>query len=308
MDMRSRGEAREAAAAITAGEMEERRAGYLAARRKEEAKNLAGEAEDVSLSESLRRARRVVLGQRVGGAESVVAQLGGVEETPATEEVGEFAKRFKALMKQRETEKENEEEERKREDDHDDHDQGVKSVDGGNAVDDTNEHMGGDGEDAMSDVSDPTKQTGSIDHNDSDLMEEDIYEEKELGKGLSGVLELLRSQKSDGVEEEAYGRRNDRVVRDDDNKGTCDAIVLSRWVRSRVPRQEWTSPVDEGGLPPVLLPVPRKEPRKEKPGQEEPELPQIHGCQRCALTCLLETRMIVRGMVRLAWMNWNCMK
>lgn len=308
MDMRSRGEAREAAAAITAGEMEERRAGYLAARRKEEAKNLAGEAEDVSLSESLRRARRVVLGQRVGGAESVVAQLGGVEETPATEEVGEFAKRFKALMKQRATEKENEEEERKREDDHDDHDQGVKSVDGGNAVDDTNEHMGGDGEDAMSDVSGPTKQTGSIDHNDSDLMEEDIYEEKELGKGLSGVLELLRSQKSDGVEEEAYGRRNDRVVRDDDNKGTCDAIVLSRWVRSRVPRQEWASPVDEGGLPPVLLPVPRKEPRKEKPGQEEPELPQIHGCQRCALTCLLETRMIVRGMVRLAWMDWNCMK
>jgi len=212
------------------------------------------------------------------------------------------------LMKQRATEKENEEEERKREDDHDDHDQGVKSVDGGNAVDDTNEHMGGDGEDAMSDVSDPTKQTGSIDHNDSDLMEEDIYEEKELGKGLSGVLELLRSQKSDGVEEEAYGRRNDRVVRDDDNKGTCDAIVLSRWVRSRVPRQEWASPVDEGGLPPVLLPVPRKEPRKEKPGQEEPELPQIHGCQRCALTCLLETRMIVRGMVRLAWMDWNCMK
>ena len=77
MDMRSRGEAREAAAAITAGEMEERRAGYLAARRKEEAKNLAGEAEDVSLSESLRRARRVVLGQRVGGGRVGGGPTGG---------------------------------------------------------------------------------------------------------------------------------------------------------------------------------------------------------------------------------------
>ena len=304
--MRSRGEAQKASAMATAGEMEERRAGYLAAREKEAAKNLAGEAEDVSLSESLRRARRLVLGQRVGGSESVVAQLGGVEETKPTEEVGEFAKRFKALMKQRAAERAGDDH------DHDDHhDEVVNDVESVGNVDDTNEHEDGDGDDhdAIHTSSKSVEQTDSLDHNehnDSDVMEEDLYEEKELGKGLSGVLELLRSQKSDGVEEEAYGRRNDRVVRDDDNKGTCDEIMLCRWFRSRVPRQEWTSPVDEGGFPSVLLPVPRKEPWKEEPRQEEFELPQIHGCQRCSLSCLLEKRSGMESLQRVRFRRWRC--
>lgn len=53
--------------------------------------------------------------------------------------------------------------------------------------------------------------------------EEDLYEQPDLGKGLSGVLNLLRSQKSEDLEEEAYGRRNDRVIRDNESK---DGFVL----------------------------------------------------------------------------------
>ena len=49
--------------------------------------------------------------------------------------------------------------------------------------------------------------------------EEDLYVQPDLGKGLSGVLNLLRSQKSEDIEEEAYGRRNDRVIRDNESKG-----------------------------------------------------------------------------------------
>lgn len=286
--MRSRGEAQEAAKKLTAGEAAERRAGYLAAQRKEAAKNLAGEAEDVSLSESLRRARRLVLGQRVGGAEAVVAQVGGVEETPATEEVGEFAKRFKALMRQRAAEKEGD-----RDDDHDrgDGEKGAGRVEEGNRDEEEDEYggVGGDDHDGMETTSVPAKGEDSVEEtrDDNEAMEEDLYEEKELGKGLSGVLELLRSQKSDGVEEEAYGRRNDRVVRDDDNKGRCEGSVRCRWIRVGVSRQEWASAVDEGGLPPVLVPVPRKEPRKEESGQEESELSQVDGCEGCSFVCLL---------------------
>ena len=49
--------------------------------------------------------------------------------------------------------------------------------------------------------------------------EGDLDGQPEVGTGLSGVLNLLRSQKSEDIEEEAYGRRNDRVIRDNESKG-----------------------------------------------------------------------------------------
>lgn len=52
--------------------------------------------------------------------------------------------------------------------------------------------------------------------------EDDVMgEEQNISVGLGGILSMLQSQKSEDLDEESYGRRTDRVIRDDDNKGGC---------------------------------------------------------------------------------------
>ena len=52
--------------------------------------------------------------------------------------------------------------------------------------------------------------------------EDDVMgEEHNISVGLGGILSMLQSQKSEDLDEESYGRRTDRVIRDDDNKGGC---------------------------------------------------------------------------------------
>ena len=68
-------------------------------------------------------------------------------------------------------------------------------------------------------MSPPEKEEEEEEEGMKEEEEEDLYVQPDLGKGLSGVLNLLRSQKSEDIEEEAYGRRNDRVIRDNESKG-----------------------------------------------------------------------------------------
>ena len=62
-------------------------------------------------------------------------------------------------------------------------------------------------------------------------MEEEKEEEKEeeegqnISVGLGGILSMLRSQNAQDLEEEAYGRRTDRVIRDEANDGGSENLV-----------------------------------------------------------------------------------
>lgn len=105
------------------------------------------------------------------------------------EEVSEFTKRFKALMKEKQKETTNQ------------------------AVSASSLDVESEEEKEEKEEEDEIKEEEAMNE------EEDLYEQPDLGKGLSGVLNLLRSQKSEDLEEEAYGRRNDRVIRDNESKG-----------------------------------------------------------------------------------------
>lgn len=49
--------------------------------------------------------------------------------------------------------------------------------------------------------------------------EEEENDDQNISVGLGGILSMLRSQNANDLEEEAYGRRTDRMIRDDANDG-----------------------------------------------------------------------------------------
>lgn len=66
---------------------------------------------------------------------------------------------------------------------------------------------------------------------EEEMEEEKEEEEKEeeegqnISVGLGGILSMLRSQNAQDLEEEAYGRRTDRVIRDEANDGGSENLV-----------------------------------------------------------------------------------
>ena len=59
-------------------------------------------------------------------------------------------------------------------------------------------------------------------------VKEEEKEEEEgqnISVGLGGILSMLRSQNAQDLEEEAYGRRTDRVIRDEANDGGSENLV-----------------------------------------------------------------------------------
>lgn len=66
---------------------------------------------------------------------------------------------------------------------------------------------------------------------EEEMEEEKEEEEKEeeegqnISVGLGGILSMLRSQNAQDLEEEAYGRRTDRVIRDEANDGGSENMA-----------------------------------------------------------------------------------
>ena len=165
--------------------------------------SLEGLHDDASLWESLARARRVVLGQRHNTSEALAERLAKEREEEKMEgddldEVNEFCKRFKQITTEREKETK-----------HEDLSQFtlVKQTP-------TEEKKAEEKEEEKTEEKKKEEEE-----------EEELFEQPVIGKGLGDALKYLRSQRVEDVEEEAYGRRTDEVIKTMDTDGTASVIV-----------------------------------------------------------------------------------
>ena len=74
----------------------------------------------------------------------------------------------------------------------------------------------------------PVKEEEKKEEMEEEEEEEEEKEEEEgqnISVGLGGILSMLRSQNAQDLEEEAYGRRTDRVIRDEANDGGSENLV-----------------------------------------------------------------------------------
>ena len=58
-----------------------------------------------------------------------------------------------------------------------------------------------------------------VEEEEEQKEEEEEKDDQNISVGLGGILSMLRSQNANDMEEEAYGRRTDRMIRDDANDG-----------------------------------------------------------------------------------------
>ena len=247
---------------IDAEEAAERQLGFAKARAKEEVKNreLRGESrgeepvEDGVLSDWLLRARRVVLGKRRNSPEEMAKRIALERESEKVEtgkeesdvdRVNEFCKRFKSVMAEqerekqiRETEKQTRETEKPQE----------------NEPNDPQTHqtqtIGETGETGET----PTENESKLPSSDQPMASElqkseekseseseseemgDFFEQPRLGRGLGDALKYLRAQKVEDVEEEAYGRRNDTMIRSSNEESRDGVLQRNRRIYAGTPR------------------------------------------------------------------------
>ena len=164
--------------------------------------SLEGLHDDASLWESLARARRVVLGQRHNTSEALAERLAKEREEEKMEgddldEVNEFCKRFKQITTEREKETK-----------HEDLSQFTLVKQTPTEEKKTEE-----------------KEEEKTEEKKEEEEEEELFEQPVIGKGLGDALKYLRSQRVEDVEEEAYGRRTDEVIKTMDTDGTASVIV-----------------------------------------------------------------------------------
>ena len=222
---------------VDSEEAAERQLGFAKARAKEEVKNreLRGESrgeepvEDGLLSEWLLRARRVVLGKRRNSTEEVAKRIAMERETEKVEtekeetdvdRVSEFVKRFKSVMAEQEREKQNRETEKRNGETEkpQDGDHPVPHPSNSGETGET-EETGETGEDETASHPSESKLQKSEEKSESEPDVEEFFEPPTLGKGLGDALKYLRAQKVEDVEEEAYGRRNDTVIKSSNEEG-----------------------------------------------------------------------------------------
>lgn len=71
----------------------------------------------------------------------------------------------------------------------------------------------------------PVKEEEKKEEMEEEKEEEEEEEGQNISVGLGGILSMLRSQNAQDLEEEAYGRRTDRVIRDEANDGGSENLV-----------------------------------------------------------------------------------
>ena len=197
---------------IDAEQEAERRLGFAKARAKEDIKNreLRGESrgdesiEDGVTSDVLLRARRVVLGKRRNSTEEMAKRLAEErmkeseakgEEESELERVSEFCKRFKTVVA--------EQQQRQNESQHVSTERDTRET----------------GETGETEKTGETKEEKVEEKSESESEPEEFFEQPTLGKGLGDALKYLRAQKVQDVEEEAYGRRNDTMIKSSNEEG-----------------------------------------------------------------------------------------
>ena len=216
----------------------------------EEVKNreLRGESrgeepvEDGVLSDWLLRARRVVLGKRRNSPEEMAKRIAlerenekvetGKEESDV-DRVNEFCKRFKSVMAEqerekqiRETEKQTRETEKPQEKEpNDPQTQQTETI--GETVETEETPTETESNPASSNQPMASELQKSEENSESESESEemgDFFEQPRLGRGLGDALKYLRAQKVEDVEEEAYGRRNDTMIRSS-NEESRDGVL-----------------------------------------------------------------------------------
>lgn len=247
---------------IDAEEAAERQLGFAKARAKEEVKNreLRGESrgeepvEDGVLSDWLLRARRVVLGKRRNSPEEMAKRIAlerenekvetGKEESDV-DRVNEFCKRFKSVMAEqerekqiRETEKQTRETEKPQEKEpNDPQTQQTETI--GETVETEETPTETESNPAFSNQPMASELQKSEEKSESESESEemgDFFEQPRLGRGLGDALKYLRAQKVEDVEEEAYGRRNDTMIRSSNEESRDGVLQRNRRIYAGTPR------------------------------------------------------------------------
>ena len=247
---------------IDAEEAAERQLGFAKARAKEEVKNreLRGESrgeepvEDGVLSDWLLRARRVVLGKRRNSPEEMAKRIAlerenekvetGKEESDV-DRVNEFCKRFKSVMAEqerekqiRETEKQTRETEKPQEKEpNDPQTQQTQTI--GETVETEETPTETESKPPSSNQPMASELQKSEEKSESESESEemgDFFEQPRLGRGLGDALKYLRAQKVEDVEEEAYGRRNDTMIRSSNEESRDGVLQRNRRIYAGTPR------------------------------------------------------------------------